>query len=154
MRVDSCIQLYIVAITVYSITLFWLFFDYLFLLILSYDSNFFFIINHFRYVKVYLLPDRSKSGKRKTKVKRHTLSPVFEEILKVRKITFMYSSLLLRFQPIIKIDNKKLTRWKSVIWHIFKLQFTAHVFKLTAAIMRSRPNVSIHFSRMLFIFED
>ncbi|XP_065584075.1 uncharacterized protein LOC136043080 isoform X2 [Artemia franciscana] len=34
------------------------------------------------YVKVYLLPDRSKSGKRKTKVKRHTLSPVFEEILK------------------------------------------------------------------------
>ena len=35
------------------------------------------------YVKVYLLPDRSKAGKRKTKVKKHTLNPFFEEILKV-----------------------------------------------------------------------
>ncbi|XP_046438742.1 uncharacterized protein LOC124190211 isoform X4 [Daphnia pulex] len=34
------------------------------------------------YAKVYLLPDRSKSGKRKTKVKKHTLSPMFEENLK------------------------------------------------------------------------
>lgn len=34
------------------------------------------------YVKVYLLPDRTKSGKRKTKVKKHTLNPVFDEILK------------------------------------------------------------------------
>ena len=36
-----------------------------------------------RYVKVYLLPDKSKSGKRKTKVKKHTLNPVFDETLKV-----------------------------------------------------------------------
>merc|ERR1711976_1154262 len=34
------------------------------------------------YVKVLLLPDKSKAGKRKTKVKKHTLNPVFEEILK------------------------------------------------------------------------
>ncbi|XP_037078640.1 synaptotagmin-like protein 4 [Pollicipes pollicipes] len=34
------------------------------------------------YVKVYLLPDRSKSGKRKTKTKKHTLNPVFDETLK------------------------------------------------------------------------
>jgi synaptotagmin-like protein len=34
------------------------------------------------YVKVYLLPDKSKSGKRKTKVKKHTLNPVFDETLK------------------------------------------------------------------------
>ncbi|KAK7077859.1 Protein kinase C conserved region 2 (CalB) [Halocaridina rubra] len=34
------------------------------------------------YVKVYLLPDKSKSGKRKTKVKKHTLNPIFEEILR------------------------------------------------------------------------
>jgi len=34
------------------------------------------------YVKAYLLPDRSKSGKRKTKTKKHTLHPVFDEILK------------------------------------------------------------------------
>ena len=36
-----------------------------------------------RYVKAYLLPDRSKAGKRKTKVRKHTLNPVFEESLKV-----------------------------------------------------------------------
>ncbi|KAK0077164.1 hypothetical protein PV325_004341, partial [Microctonus aethiopoides] len=34
------------------------------------------------YVKVYLLPDKSKNGKRKTKVKKHTLNPVFDETLK------------------------------------------------------------------------
>ena len=34
-------------------------------------------------MKVYLLPDKSKSGKRKTKVKKHTLNPVFDETLKV-----------------------------------------------------------------------
>ncbi|KAG6444196.1 hypothetical protein O3G_MSEX003242 [Manduca sexta] len=33
------------------------------------------------YVKVYLLPDKSKAGKRKTKVKKNTLNPVFEESL-------------------------------------------------------------------------
>ena len=37
------------------------------------------------YVKVYLLPDKTKSGKRKTKVKKHTLNPAFDEILKVRE---------------------------------------------------------------------
>ncbi|XP_073985722.1 bitesize [Rhodnius prolixus] len=34
------------------------------------------------YVKVYLLPDKSKSGKRKTRVKKHTLNPIFDEVLK------------------------------------------------------------------------
>lgn len=34
------------------------------------------------YVKVYLLPDKSKGGKRKTKVKKHTLNPVFDEVLR------------------------------------------------------------------------
>ncbi len=32
---------------------------------------------------MYLLPDKSKSGKRKTKVKKHTLNPIFDEVLKV-----------------------------------------------------------------------
>ena len=41
------------------------------------------------YVKVYLLPDKSKSGKRKTKVKKHTLNPVFEETLKVSRLYCM-----------------------------------------------------------------
>ncbi|ELU00294.1 hypothetical protein CAPTEDRAFT_184235 [Capitella teleta] len=34
------------------------------------------------YVKTYLLPDKSKTGKRKTKVKKHSLSPCFDETLK------------------------------------------------------------------------
>ena len=34
------------------------------------------------YVKVYLLPDRSKNGKRKTKVKKNSLNPCFDETLK------------------------------------------------------------------------
>ncbi|CAM1297646.1 SYTL5 (predicted) [Pycnogonum litorale] len=34
------------------------------------------------YVKAYLLPDKTKSGKRKTKVKKHTLNPTFNEVLK------------------------------------------------------------------------
>ncbi len=36
------------------------------------------------YVKTYLLPDRSKSGKRKTSVKRDTLNPTFNEALQFR----------------------------------------------------------------------
>ncbi|XP_025198510.1 uncharacterized protein LOC112596897 [Melanaphis sacchari] len=34
------------------------------------------------YVKVYLLPDKSKAGKRKTRVKKHTMNPIFDEVLK------------------------------------------------------------------------
>ena len=39
------------------------------------------------YVKSYLLPDKTKNGKRKTKVKKNTLNPVFEEVLKVKHKT-------------------------------------------------------------------
>ncbi len=35
------------------------------------------------YVKTYLLPDRSKHGKRKTGIQRKTINPVFNESLKV-----------------------------------------------------------------------
>ena len=35
------------------------------------------------YVKIYLLPDRSKNSKRKTSVKKSTTDPVFEEKLRV-----------------------------------------------------------------------
>ncbi|KAH9504706.1 Synaptotagmin-like protein 5 [Bulinus truncatus] len=34
------------------------------------------------YVKTYLLPDKTRSGKRKTKIKKHTLNPTFDEVLK------------------------------------------------------------------------
>lgn len=35
-----------------------------------------------RYVKVYLLPDRSRSGKRKSRVVKNTLNPIFNEKVK------------------------------------------------------------------------
>lgn len=37
-----------------------------------------------RYVKSYLVPDNSNMGKRKTSVKKKTLNPTFNEILRVR----------------------------------------------------------------------
>lgn len=40
------------------------------------------IFNVFVILQVYLLPDKTKSGKRKTKVKKHTLNPVFDEVLR------------------------------------------------------------------------
>ncbi|CAH2071484.1 unnamed protein product, partial [Iphiclides podalirius] len=53
------------------------------------------------YVKVYLLPDKSKAGKRKTKVKKGTLCPVFEETLSFA-------------QPLASLSTR--TLWLSV-WH-------------------------------------
>ena len=41
------------------------------------------------YVKTYLLPDKTRGGKRKTKVKKSTLSPVFDESLRVRVFLFI-----------------------------------------------------------------
>lgn len=37
-------------------------------------------------MKTYLLPDRTRGGKRKTKVKKHTTNPTFEETLKVGNV--------------------------------------------------------------------
>lgn len=51
--------------------------------------------------QVYLLPDKSKTGKRKTKVKKNTLNPVFEETL-----SFV--------QPLASLSAR--TLWLSV-WH-------------------------------------
>lgn len=34
------------------------------------------------YIKTYLLPDKTKNGKRKTRAKKHTLNPIFNEIIK------------------------------------------------------------------------
>lgn len=40
-------------------------------------------INMFHFcLQIYLLPDKTKSGKRKTKVKKHTLNPIFDEVLR------------------------------------------------------------------------
>merc|ERR1711994_670960 len=53
------------------------------------------------YVKVYLLPDKSKAGKRKTKVKKHTLNPMFDDILQYQ-------------MPLVEVQRR--TMWLSV-WH-------------------------------------
>ncbi|KAI1294984.1 Synaptotagmin-like protein 4 [Halotydeus destructor] len=53
------------------------------------------------YVKVYLLPDRTKCGKRKTKVKKATLNPAFDEVVKFQL-------------TISEIESRSL--WIS-IWH-------------------------------------
>jgi synaptotagmin-like protein len=71
-----------------------------------------------------LLPDRSKSGKRKTKVKKHTLSPMFEENLKVRvRLLLKYfrlflNNLLLYFSQFTTSlsDLENRTLWLTV-WH-------------------------------------
>lgn len=36
-----------------------------------------------RYVKTYLLPDKTRGGKRKTRIIKNTLNPVFEQTLRV-----------------------------------------------------------------------
>lgn len=51
--------------------------------------------------QVYLLPDKSKNGKRKTKVKKNNLSPVFAETLKYNI-------------PLSHLESR--TIWLSV-WH-------------------------------------
>ena len=44
----------------------------------------------YRYVKVYLLPDKSKSSKKKTTHRRKTLNPQWDETIKVWKESFVY----------------------------------------------------------------
>lgn len=51
--------------------------------------------------KVYLLPDKSKAGKRKTKVKKHTLNPIFDEVLRFH-------------MPVSSLESR--TLWLTV-WH-------------------------------------
>lgn len=59
------------------------------------------ILSHSFATQVYLLPDKSKNGKRKTKVKKHILSPVFAETLKY-------------FIPLSHLELR--TLWVTV-WH-------------------------------------
>ena len=63
---------------------------------------------------MYLLPDKSKSGKRKTKVKKHTLNPVFDETLKVYLIhIFMYYLLNVLLMVILKTEFSLKTKLLS-----------------------------------------
>ena len=47
-------------------------------------KNFMHQYSLYRYVKTYLLPDKTKNGKRKTKVKKNTVNPVYDELLRVK----------------------------------------------------------------------
>lgn len=49
----------------------------------------------FRYVKTYLLPDKSRQGKRKTTIKRNTINPLYNELLKVSRGRLACSPLLI-----------------------------------------------------------
>ncbi|XP_035828611.1 synaptotagmin-like protein 5 isoform X6 [Aplysia californica] len=53
------------------------------------------------YVKTYLLPDKTRGSKRKTKIKKHTLNPTFDEVLKY---------------PISKTELESRSLWITV-WH-------------------------------------
>ena len=57
---------------------------HIFCLIEQFDIVCFHFIIRFRYVKVYLLPDQSRVGKRKTKTKHGTIDPEFNEEMLVR----------------------------------------------------------------------
>ena len=53
------------------------------------------------YVKTYLLPDKKKETKKKTKVVKKTLYPVFNETLKVLCVSLSIFSYLLYYFPVI-----------------------------------------------------
>ena len=57
----------------------------------SFIQNF---INFFstRYVKVYLLPDKNKTSKKKTMHRRKTINPIWNETIKVSPITLSFPS--------------------------------------------------------------
>lgn len=44
-----------------------------------------------RYVKAYLLPDKSRQSKRKTKIKSNSTNPEFNETLKVRTLSLSWT---------------------------------------------------------------
>ncbi len=54
-------------------------------------------------MKTYLLPDRSRTGKRKSKVRKHTINPVFDEILTVSALILVH--IILSFNKIYHNDN-------------------------------------------------
>ena len=53
------------------------------------------------YVKTYLLPDKKKETKRKTKVVKKTLNPTYNEILKVRGGRGIHKDSSLSLQPVL-----------------------------------------------------
>lgn len=52
-----------------------------------------------RYVKTYLLPDKSNQSKKKTSVKKKTLNPVYDQTLKVRLAHLHFTFEFFLYQP-------------------------------------------------------
>jgi len=76
-----------------------------------------------RYVKTYLLPDKTKNGKRKTRVKKHTLHPIFDEVLKVSD-RVSHHVIVVRNYPILISQHACYNEntyyvCVSVLWFIF-----------------------------------
>jgi len=55
----------------------------------------------FRYVKCYLLPDKSRQSKKKTSIKRNTVNPVYKETLKVRLYNTHFSNCTSTVDPVL-----------------------------------------------------
>lgn len=71
-----------------------------------------------RYVKAYLLPDKSRQSKRKTKIKSNSTNPEFNETLKVRTVSF--SQALMNVPLVLTgisymCSSKRITVWERYL---------------------------------------
>ena len=71
-----------------------------------------------RYVKVYLLPDKTKGGKRKTKTKKNTLTPDFDEILTERSVSFWLERKWLASRKCYMSSHGKFKSNTTVMWEV------------------------------------
>lgn len=77
-----------------------------------------------RYVKAYLLPDKSRQSKRKTKIKSNSTNPEFNETLKVR--TLCVSQAVMNVPLVLTGVFCKFSRMEIRIW---KRCLKSNVFK-------------------------
>lgn len=61
------------------------------------------LLSFYRYVKCYLLPDKTKLGKRKTTVKKKTFNPTYNEILRVRIPYLVFNRFVITCIPYFSI---------------------------------------------------
>ena len=76
------------------------------------------------YVKTYLLPDKKKETKRKTKVVKKTLNPTYNETLKVRGI---YSSVFCSTCIWGSLGQAQRPDWRGVLISL-EVQFRTHLY--------------------------
>uniref|UniRef100_A0A8C7EC63 Synaptotagmin like 2 n=1 Tax=Nothoprocta perdicaria TaxID=30464 RepID=A0A8C7EC63_NOTPE len=66
------------------------------------------------YVKTYLLPDKARMGKRKTSVKKRTVNPIYNEVLRVSTNTLM--NLSIKYVPPGSLGPKNPPSGEVHIW--------------------------------------